>query len=208
MKIVQPSAELLWITPDAEQMIELAARTCYKSEDKINADSSTALIRKLVKSGHHAMLEHASASIRFVCDRGVANELVRHRLCAFAQESTRYVNYSSGKFGSEITVIQPPGLDVEVNTTRRELWKDVCTTAEARYLDLIDDKVPPQIARSVLPTCLKTEIVCTTNLREWRHIFTLRLAKAAHPQIREVMVIALDILKKECPVVFEDIKGE
>lgn len=203
MRIVRPSAELLWITPDAEQMIELAARTCYKSEDKITTESSKELIRKLIKSGHHAMIEHASASLRFVCDRGVSHEFVRHRPPSYAQESTRYCNYSIDKFGNEITVIYPPGL--ENNLLAHNAWTRACMSAEEEYLRMIELKIPPQIASSVLPNCLKTELVCTTNLREWRHIFSLRTSKAAHPQIKEIMLMALSILNKQCPIVFEDI---
>jgi thymidylate synthase (FAD) len=210
MKIVKPSAELLWITPDAELQIERAARTCYKSEDKMTVDSAAALITRLIKSGHHAMLEHASASFKFVCDRGVTHELVRHRLCAYAQESTRYCNYGKEKFGNEITVIKPPGLkeindplDPDRDTLMR--WYNACMDAEFSYLELLKNNVPPQIARSVLPTCLKTEIVCTANLREWRHIFSLRLSSAAHPQIREIMYPASEILYHHCPSVFNDI---
>jgi len=203
MRIIKPSAELLWITPNAEQVIELAARTCYKSEDKITTESSAELIRKLIKSGHHAMIEHASASIRFICDRGVTHELVRHRLPSYAQESTRYCNYGKDKFGNEITVIYP--YELIDNVLAHNAWTRACMSAEEEYLRMIELKVPPQIARSVLPNCLKTEIVCTANLREWRHIFTLRTSKAAHPQIKEIMLMALSILNKECPVVFEDI---
>jgi thymidylate synthase (FAD) len=201
MKIVKPGVELIWITPNAEQMIELAARTCYKSEDKITSDSSSALINKLVANGHHAMLEHASASLKFVCDRGVTHEFVRHRLCAYAQESTRYCNYGKDKFGNEITVIEPPGLD----NVSQEAWAEACALSEEAYLEMLEHGCSPQIARSVLPTCLKTEIVCTANLREWRHIFTLRTSAAAHPQIKEVMAIALHIMQAECPTVFGDI---
>lgn len=206
MKIVPQSVELLWITPMPELMIEVAARTCYKSEDKMTEESSYAMIRKLVKSGHHAMLEHASASLKFICDRGVTHELVRHRLCAYAQESTRYCNYGKEKFGNEITVIEPPGLVKTIGEDTYQLWYEACRIAEDRYLALLTHNVSPQIARSVLPTCLKTEIVCTANLREWRHIFNLRTSPAAHPQIKEVMIMALDILKGKCPVVFEDIE--
>jgi thymidylate synthase (FAD) len=201
MKIVKPSAELLWITPDAELQIERAARTCYKSEDKMTGDSAAALITRLLKSGHHAMLEHASASFKFVCDRGVTHELVRHRLCAYAQESTRYCNYGKEKFGNEITVIQPPDL----NNRQLNVWKAACEFAEIGYLHLLADGCLPQIARAVLPTCLKTEIVCTANLREWRHIFSLRLSSAAHPQIREIMYPALETLYHHCRNVFNDI---
>jgi len=203
MKIVQPDATLLWITPDAEKMIELAARTCYKSEENITKTSHVKLIQKLIEMGHHAMLEHASASIKFICDRGVTHELVRHRLCSYAQESTRYCNYGKDKFGAEISIIKPPGLNGE---HQYACWVEACKCAEKNYLHLLASGCPPQIARSVLPTCLKTEIVCTANLREWRHIFSLRLSAKAHPQIKEIMQIALDLLKVACPNIFVDIK--
>lgn len=202
MQIIQPDAVLSWLTPNAEKMIELSARLCYKSEDLISQDSYITLIRKLINSGHHAMLEHASASIKFICDRGVTHELVRHRLCAYAQESTRYCNYGKGKFGGHITVVKPPNLTIEQETE----WESACTTAEIRYLNMLKQACLPQIARSVLPTCLKTEIICTTNLREWRHIFSLRLSKQAHPQIKEIMLKAFCILSKECPIIFEDLQ--
>jgi thymidylate synthase (FAD) len=209
MKIVKPSAELLWITPDAELQIERVARTCYKSEDKMTGDSAAALITRLIKSGHHAMLEHASASFKFVCDRGVTHELVRHRLCAYAQESTRYCNYGANKFGNEITVIEPPGLRAPLVNGQHNViydaWWFACQDAEKKYLQMLEAGIPPQIARSVLPTCLKTEIVCTANLREWRHIFSLRLSNAAHPQIREIMYPALETLYHHCRNVFNDI---
>jgi thymidylate synthase (FAD) len=202
MNIVQPDATLLWITPSAEKMIELAARTCYKSEDKITEDSHIKLIKKLIEMGHHAMLEHASASIKFICDRGVTHELVRHHLCAYAQESTRYCNYGKDKFSAEISAIQPPDLKEEIQYAS---WIEACRCAEKNYLIMVTAGCPPQIARSVLPTCLKTEIVCTANLREWRHIFSLRLSIKARPQIKEIMRVALSLLKMECPTVFADI---
>lgn len=202
LKIVEPSAELRWITPDAEKEIERAGRTCYKSEDKITGDSAGKFIRMVMERGHHSVLEHASASFRFVCDRGVTHELVRHRLVSYSQESTRYCNYSKSKFDNQITVIQPPGCE---RGTRNFLhWKVAVEKAEEEYMEMINDGVSPQIARSVLPNCLKTEIAATCNLREWRHIFKLRTAKAAHPQIREIMDIALTEMKTNCPNVFSD----
>ena len=200
MRIVPQSAELLWITPNPEMAIELAARTCYKSEGT-SEPSGEWIKRTLIKPGHHAMLEHACASLRFVTDRGVTHEYVRHRLSAYAQVSTRYCNYSKEKFGREITVIQPPDLEGEAYRA----WKLTCEQAESSYFRMIDAGCPPQIARSVLPTCLKAEIVGTCNLREWRHIFTMRTVKRAQPQIREVMRMAFNILYAECPSIFEDL---
>jgi thymidylate synthase (FAD) len=197
--IEQPGATLEWITPDAELVIERAGRTCYKSEDKITPDSAGAFIRKILASGHESVIEHASASFRFICDRGVTHELVRHRLVAYSQESTRYCNY--GKAG-QIKVIVPP--EIKESKTGYPIWEKAMQNAEDAYLILINNGFSPQIARSVLPTCLKTEIVTTCNLREWRHILRLRMSPKAHPQIREIMEPVLQILKRECPNVFHD----
>jgi len=198
LKIITPSIERLWSTPQAEQIIEQAARTCYKSEGKITSDSAAPLIRKLVHRDHHAMLEHASASFKWVCDRGVTHELVRHRLASFAQESTRFCQYDNG-----ITVILPPGLSDGYHD-----WKIAVLHAERQYVALIGRGSPPQIARSVLPICVKTEIVVTANLREWRHIMELRTATAAHPQIRQLAEWTLYELKGIAPTVFEDFESQ
>lgn len=219
MKIVEQSAALLWVTPEPENAIERAARVCYKSEDKIGEGTAEKMIRMLIEKGHEAMLEHASASILFVTDRGISHELVRHRLASYAQESTRYCNYSKEKFGREITVVKPPLPDGCGNPSSdlphtcpvcanigfsEDAWVLSVRAAEIAYFELLDRGCKPQIARSVLPTCLKTEIVCTANLREWRHIFRLRLSPAAHPQMRELMGLALALLRPLAPTVFEE----
>ncbi len=200
MRIVNPSAELLSITPNAEQLIERCGRTCYKSEDLITTDSAEKFIQMIVKRGHHSVLEHATATILFVCDRGVSHELVRHRLVSYSQESTRYCNYGKGKFGHEIAVLQPPGLEGDM----LQCWKRTCDMIESEYLHMINGGVSAQIARSILPNCLKTEVATTANLREWRHILKLRTSTAAHPQIREIMGDASEILTEQCPNVFRD----
>jgi thymidylate synthase (FAD) len=142
-------------------------------------------------------------SVRFVLDRGVSHELVRHRLCAFSQESTRYCNYAKDKFGREITVVGP--CFWEPDSAEWTHWRNACEAAERYYFYLLDSGATPQEARSVLPNSLKTEIVTTANLREWRHILTLRTGLAAHPQIREVMVPLLAEMKDRIPVIFDDI---
>ncbi|MBU1169385.1 MAG: FAD-dependent thymidylate synthase [Proteobacteria bacterium] len=201
MKIVKPSVELLWITENPESQIELAGRTCYKSEDKITPDSAQLFSRKMREHGHHAMIEHAVASFRIITDRGITHEIVRHRLASFAQESTRYCNYSSDKFENQCSFIEPPNL----TDTQRELWERACLDAEKSYFSLLEAGCSAQIARSVLPTCLKTELVMMANFREWRHFITLRGAKAAHPQIRPIAQGVLDILMKHAPGIFEDL---
>ena len=198
MKIVKQSVELLWVTPEPEKQIEHAGRTCYKSEDKITESSAGEFCGRMKKSGHHAMLEHAVASFRVVTDRGISHEIVRHRIASYAQESTRYCNYSKDKFDNECSFVEPP-----MDTFDQKLWWDhACKKAERYYFDLLEMGCTPQIARSVLPTCLKTEIIMTCNLREWMHFTKLRGSKAAHPQIRIIANKILEKLKVVAPSIF------
>jgi len=204
MIITKQSVELLWITPNPEKQIEIAGRTCYKSEDKITDNSAYNFVRKLRISGHHAMLEHACASFRIITDRGITHEIVRHRLASYAQESTRYCNYSNDKFGQECTFIEPESL----SAGQRESWKELCKQAEYSYLNMLACNTSPQIARSVLPNCLKAEIVMMANLREWRHFIKLRGSQAAHPQIRPIARAIWVALMDYAPGCFEDLKPE
>lgn len=186
--------------------IERVARVCYKSEDKITAGSAEKMVRALIRSGHEAMLEHFSFSVKFTVDRGVSHELVRHRVASFAQESTRYCNYGHA---GEITVIEPVGIK-EV-ASKWAVWKDAMNMAEIRYLTLLEMGSTPQEARSVLPNFLKTEVVMTANLREWRHFFKLRALGTTgkpHPQMVEVALPLLEECKKLIPVVFDDLVKE
>lgn len=208
MKVIKAGYEI--ITPINGKIIferiEQVARTCYKSEDKITEGSAEKMVAALIKRGHEAMLEHCSFTVKFIVDRGISHELVRHRLASFAQESTRYCNYGKAGFGGEITVIEP--LFLAQNTTGYSLWFDACLHSESAYFALLNFGCTPQEARSVLPNSLKTEVCMTANLREWRHFFKLRAADAtgsAHPQMKEVTVPLLKELKQLIPVVFDDI---
>lgn len=188
------------------QKIEAAARTCYKSEGKIQEGSAAKMVASLIKSGHEAMLEHASVTVKFVVDRGISHELVRHRLASFAQESTRYCNYSKDDFGSEITFIIPEYL--EYKSEGWNIWKESMKQAEDAYFKMLDFGLSPQQARAVLPNSLKTEVVMTANLREWRHFFKLRALGTTgkpHPQMLEVAVPLLEGMKNLIPVVFDDL---
>jgi thymidylate synthase (FAD) len=179
-----------------EQSMEDAARTCYKSKDKITDESAGKLVRSLLKRGHHAMLEFGYARATLVCNRGVTHELVRHRLCSFAQESTRYVDYAAQEGGIEFII--PP----ELSDVERELWKRAMHEAEGSYNELRKRGVSAQIARGVLPIDVKTEIVVSANLREWMHVFKMRCASTAHPHIRRLMLLALVEFSKEIPAMF------
>lgn len=207
MKIIKPSYEIIKLDYNDIRIIEEAARTCYKSENNIKDGSAEKMIQRLIDSEHEAMLEHAGMTVRFIVDRGISHELVRHRICSFAQESTRYCNYSLGKFNSEITVIMP--FYLEPGTDGYNEWYESCLHAEKAYFKLLDIGYTAQEARCVLPTSLKTEVVVTTNFREWRHILNLRAVGktgAPHPQMVEVMMPLLKEMKEKAPVLFSDIR--
>ena len=205
MKMVAASAEIIQATHDLEQLLELAGRVCYKSEDRITADSACGFIGRMHDSKHESVLEHAAISVRFVCDRGVSHELVRHRIASFSQESTRYCNYSKDKFGREITVIDPRGGFPNMTLRSLEMWEKACRAAEYAYFSMLEAGSTPQEARSVLPNSLKTELVMTTNPREWRHVFRQRCSSQAHPQMREVMNPLQREFAQRWPALFEEL---
>jgi thymidylate synthase (FAD) len=185
------------------KLIEYAGRTAYKSGDKTTADSYDKFIRGLIKRGHEAVIEFGSMTVKFVTDRGVSHELVRHRMCSFVQESTRYCNYDYDKFGRELTVIKPSTWDTW-SESQRDWWKGSLEYAELNYLEMVQDDMQPQQARSVLPNSLKTEIVIRANFREWRHMFALRaISRAAHPDMRALMIPLYKECRKLLPCVFD-----
>jgi len=208
LKIVPPSHRIFALPDKAEvlKMIERIGRTCYKSEDKMTLDSARDFVKRLIRSGHHSVIEHLGFTVHFVCDRGISHELVRHRLASFSQESTRYANYSRDKFGKEITVIRP--FFWNRSSDLYAAWQQAMEVAEQKYLELIGLGARPEEARTVLPNSLKTELIMTCNFREWRHIFDLRCSRAAHPQMRELLFPLLDELHEKIPVVFDDLFGK
>lgn len=220
MNIIKPTYEIISIHNgmDAIKLVEKVGRTCYMSNDKITEDGESAVRfnKMLIGNGHEAMLEHSMITVMFTVDRGVTHEFVRHRTASFAQESTRYVNYSKGKFGNQIGVIDIAGgidLDGKMSKMSAEekldvmnLWYEAIESAEKYYMKMIELGATPQIARSVLPQSTKATLTITANFREWRHILKLRTAPDAHPQIREVCIPLLAELKKRVPVIFDDIE--
>ena len=217
MLLIKPKVIFEWMTQFPLEMIEQAGRTCWKSESKADSTPLT-FAAMLLRKGHEAMIEHASMSYRFICDRGVTHEMVRHRLASYAQESTRYCSYGGG-----VTFIIPPwvpmteceyqwgknvpfrvGADPFVLDEAAQIWLESILRSEILYKELLEQDWKPQQARSVLPNSLKTEIVMTANLREWRHFFELRTAKTAHPQMREVALMCLKDAAKRIPVVFDE----
>ena len=224
MKIINPSVQLE-DKIDGQAIlkkIERIGRVCYKSEGNITEDSAERFVKSIIARGHESVLEHVSISVRVICDRGVSHEIVRHRIASYSQESSRYNNYSKDKYGSELTFIKPcwfkssiedlntyaniGGTFDKIENTGEWVWIDTLRSAEISYFTLLETCIwTPEQARSILPNSLKTEIVMTMNLREWRHFFKLRCAKAAHPQTREIANMILKEFKEKIPVVFDDI---
>ena len=208
MKIINAGFQILSNINGMEMLknIEYIARTCYKSEYMMTDLSAVKMVESLINRGHEAMLEHQSISVKFIVDRGVSHEIVRHRLASFAQESTRYCNYSKDKFGHELAFISP--CFWSKGSREYEEWYAAMSSAEDIYFELIDWGVTPEQARTVLPNSIKTEIVMTANLREWRHFFKLRALGTTgkpHPQMLEVTVPLLAEFKALIPVVFDDL---
>jgi thymidylate synthase (FAD) len=234
MKIVNPSVQLVAHTPDPERLIERMGRICYQSNHKVKicercngtgvlkpwthmdlqypcnycdssgTDKSSAIkfVEMIKKNGHESVLEHASASFSVVTDRGITHETVRHRIASFSQESSRYCNYMKEVFGKEISVIIPP---FKIPDKSLEIFIKATEVAEKAYFDLLEAGEPPELARSVLPTCLKSEIGVTANFREWRHFLRLRTSPKAHPQMREIAELIKKKLLEISEVCFNDI---
>ena len=206
MKIINPSV-ILEDEIDGQAILkklERIGRTCYKSEGNIKEDSAEKFVKNIMNRNHMSVIEHESISVRIICDRGVTHEIVRHRIASYSQESTRYCNYSNDKFGNELTFIKPCFFDEGLEGY--EIWEKSMQNIENEYMELIEVGAKPQEARSILPNSLKTEIVMTMNLREWRHFFKLRCDKAAHPQTREIANMILKEFKVRIPVIFDDIE--
>lgn len=213
MKVVDQGWDWIVCPDNVLELIELAGRICYKSEDRIIAGSAGRFVKNIVDRGHHSVIEHAVVSVVFITDRGVTHELVRHRLASYSQESTRYCNYGS----DHVVFIKPvwlPELETGVydepsmKATPSEgalLWLESMLQAESSYKELLNKGWSPEYARSVLPNSLKTEIIVTCNLREWLHIFNLRCSRRAHPQIRALMRSCFFGFKKRIPVIFDGV---
>lgn len=208
MQIIKPSVEIISPLPSGRDIlkhIEQCGRVCYKSENVINDDSCYKFIEMILKNGHESVLEHFSFSVKFICDRGISHEIVRHRIASYSQESSRYCNYSNDKFNNEVTFIKPFYFDE--GTESYKIWYELCANSEKVYFDLLNLGNSPQLARAVLPNSLKTELVMTANIREWRHFLKLRCSNASHPQMREIALMLLNELnsKNRIPLLFNNI---
>lgn len=220
MKILKPSFEYLDFRSEKElaKTIEQVGRTCYQSADGITDDSCIRFVKRMISSGHEAMIEHASITVRITCDRGISHEIVRHRVGSFGQESTRYCNYAKDKFTNSVSFIDiATGIQLDKsmqNLSAEQLdaimqeWLAACEDSERHYLKMIELGASPQIARSVLINSTKTAICCTFNIREWRHFFKLRaigVTGAPHPQMVEIAKIMLDDFAEKYPSMFADL---
>lgn len=205
MKVIAPSYSIEKGINGADilKKIEDAGRVCYKSESKISEASAEAFVANIIKSGHDSVIEHASITVRMICDRGVSHELVRHRIASYSQESTRYCNYAKDRFGNELTFIRPSFW--EEGSPAYAIWLQSMEQIEKAYFALLECGETPQKARSILPNSLKTEIVVTMNLRAWRNFFRLRCSHHAHPQMREIAIPLLQDFKEILPVIFGDL---
>lgn len=206
MEIVDLKVEILDDIDEVSVLkkIEASGRVCYKSESLTTEDSCYKFVKKIIERGHEAVLEHVNITCKFICDRGIMAELTRHRIASFCVESSRYCNYSKDKFSNSISVIKPS--NIKSDSEEYRLWKESCEFSENTYMNMLKIGVVPEVARSVLPTCLKTEIVMTANLRQWRNVLKLRTSEAAHPDMRIMMNMLLDKFKLKIPAVFQDIK--
>jgi len=206
IKIIEPSIKIYPVKTYEELLgnLERIGRVCYKSEDKITKESAEKFITHLLSMGHESVIEHENISARIICDRGVSHEIVRHRLASYSQESTRYVNYNK----KDVEFIKPCFWNVEESLYNYNIWENFIKHSAEIYIKLIENGCSPQEARSVLPNSLKTELVMTCNLREWRHFLKLRCSKKAHPQMREIALKLLNELYKYAPIIFQDIYGE
>ena len=219
MRIIEPSFKIMEL--DKEEGLNIIfnltmyGRTCYKSEADLKDESNKKFIKSILDRGHESVIEHEKITVKIICDRGVSHEIVRHRIASYSQESTRYCNYSKEKFGGHLTFIKPcffpdvpigefDGASLPYNTASGS-WMHLMGVIEDTYFEMVKQGCKPEEARSVLPNSLKTEIVCTFNLREWRHFFKLRTSKKAHPQMREIARPLLDKFKELIPVIFDDI---
>ena len=178
--------------------IEEAGRTCYKSKNKEGSREITeSFINGLILSGHTSVIEHMNFTVRIICDRGTSHQLVRHRHTSISQQSTRYVS------SVDMEVVKP--ISLEEGTKEFDIWEKAMLNAEKDYAELLDLGVSKDIARAVLPISAKTEIVLTTNVREWREIIKQRISKYAHENAREVAKQLLILFHSEVPVLFDDI---
>lgn len=200
--LTKAEAHILNTAPSYEQVLftfRTAARNCYQSatDSNNNYEDTERLVKALIKSGHTSTLEFNFIPAQIIGDRTLMGQLTRHRLLSFCIESARYNNYKE----DGIKVITP----ADMTEAGWETWRASCIVAESAYLELLDKGCKPETARSVLPSCLATSIVCGGNIREWRHVFELRCSRHSQVDIRNVMKSLLEDFHRNYPPFFEDL---
>lgn len=204
MKIIEPRIEVEKF--DGKQImkkIERACRTCYRSEDKITEDSYKSLLKNCINRGHESVLEHEKISIRMVCDLGVYKDLTRHRIASFSIESTRYCNYSKDKFDNQLKFIEPCNIEDSNNLAT---WKECMKNIEVYYNLMANNNAKPDELRLLLPHSIAAEVCMTANIREWKHILSLRTTNHVHPSIQQLMIPLLLKFKEEMPEIFDSVE--
>ena len=204
MKIIEPIIQVEKV--DYKQImknLERACRTCYRSEGKITEESYKTLLKNCINRGHESILEHEKITIRMVCDIGVYKDLTRHRIASFSIESTRYCNYGKDKFDNQIKFIKP--VNMEEGTELYEKWYNTCKIIEENYIEMSKMEATPDQLRMLLPHSTAAEVTMTANIREWKHIFSLRCTKHTHPAVEQLMIPLLLKFKKEMPEIFDSI---
>lgn len=204
MQIVDPYIQVEKV--DGTQImknIERACRTCYRSEGKITEESYKTLLKNCITRGHESVLEHEKITIRMYCDLGVYKDITRHRIASFSIESTRYCNYGKDKFGNELKFIKP--CNMEEGTELYKLWEDACENIEKDYIEMSNLGALPDQLRMILPHSIAAEVTMTANIREWKHILSLRASNHTHPSIRQLMIPLLLHFKQIMPEIFENV---
>lgn len=183
--------------------IERACRMCYRSEGNITEDSYKSLLKNCISRGHESVLEHEKVSVRIRADIGTYKDLTRHRFASFSVESTRYCNYGKNKFDNEIKIIKP--CHIEEGTELYDMWKEALEDMEKHYLAMSKAGAIPDQLRMILPHSTAAEYSMTANIREWKHILSLRCSNHTHPSIRQVLIPLLLKFKEDMPEIFGDV---
>lgn len=205
MKIIKPKVIVeKYDSKKIMKNLEKACRTCYRSESYITDESYKQLLINCINRGHESILEHEKISIRMICDIGVYKDLTRHRHSSFSIESTRYCNYSKDKFENEIKFIEP--CNIEKDSDLYLYWKHTMERIEMNYIHMANKNATPDQMRMILPHSTGAELVMTANIREWKHILTLRTTKFVHPSVQQVMIPLLLHFKETMPEIFNGIE--
>lgn len=203
VKIIEPKVEVEKFNGiDIMKKLERACRTCYRSEDVIGDETYKILLKNCINRGHESVLEHEKISIRLITEIGAYKDFTRHRLSSFSIESTRFCSYDKNKFNNEIKVINPKYI---IDPMIYDIWLKSCKTMEENYMLMKKLGANNDICREILNHSVAAEVVMSCNIREWRHILSLRCSKMVHPSLKVIFIPLLLLFKQEMPELFDDI---